>query len=822
MEDSQGLLPAGWIIEIKTRKNGSQAGKCYKCYIDLLTGRKFYSKEAVSRYLKSRKLDSEKSGPRKQRKINCEASKSKNKRKLDSETYKSKNLRKLGSETSKPKNKRKLNSETSKPKKKRKLNGETSKPKKKRKLDGETSGPKNKKTYTPCPDNVASQNESWPDCLPPGWTKEIKYRNRIGAGFRRDMYYTDPVTGFIFRSKVDVLRYLETGELGKDAKPKKQSISNTRSIGNKFSSPVAAKQEKSGRRVAAKQEKSARRCLFDSDRLNSDGKTTEKIGTSPLGVQGESGHSKRRQSERIQAAQIMEKESPELEDGKQPSKSLENGLPLEYEDNHQQQPETRVLSKLEDKKLLKNAVPMESEDKKLQTNGWTLECKDKKLSENVGPSESEGMTLLEDGLLLKSVDKNPLSKDKLPENGPLLKSAGKKLLKNAALLKSTKKKLGKRELMKSKNKKQMDTGPQMESVDKKQKDTGPRMEAKDEKPLDDGLVNANEVPPESEEKKLKRELMKSKDKKQMDTGLQMESVDKKQKDTGPRMEAKDEKPLDDGLANANKVPPESEEKKLKRELMKSKDKKQMDTGPQMESVDKKQKDTGPRMEAKDAKPLDVGLANANKVPPESEEKKLLQNEVEKREAKSTRAHSRKAKAGKVSILPQRASKRLAGLEANLVVFQNPDLACRLATKQKVGPAPPASGATEACQTGKVEAEKPTVIEAEKPIPDEAEKPADGNVPQSPLVLPFGDSWPDPCLEFAFKTLTGDIPMDTLEIEGYFQQQLGMAQPQSPGCDSLFEPQVLLGPSNGSLPCFLENELPANGGKERERNAKGKN
>ncbi|KAI3893630.1 hypothetical protein MKX03_006208 [Papaver bracteatum] len=32
-------------------------------------------------------------------------------------------------------------------------------------------------------------------------------------------------------------------------------------------------------------------------------------------------------------------------------------------------------------------------------------------------------------------------------------------------------------------------------------------------------------------------------------------------------------------------------------------------------------------------------------------------------------------------------------------------------------------------------------------------------PECSLNLPFGDSWPDPCLEFAFKTLTGDFPME---------------------------------------------------------------
>ncbi|KAF6149000.1 hypothetical protein GIB67_009619 [Kingdonia uniflora] len=40
----------------------------------------------------------------------------------------------------------------------------------------------------------------------------------------------------------------------------------------------------------------------------------------------------------------------------------------------------------------------------------------------------------------------------------------------------------------------------------------------------------------------------------------------------------------------------------------------------------------------------------------------------------------------------------------------------------------------------------------------------GKEPESSFIFPFGDSWPDPCLEFAFKTLTGAIP-----VEDYFEQ-----------------------------------------------------
>ncbi|KAI3783980.1 hypothetical protein L1987_43071 [Smallanthus sonchifolius] len=56
--------------------------------------------------------------------------------------------------------------------------------------------------------------------LLPGWTKEVKVR-KTGSATKVDRYYTDPVTGYIFRSLRDVQRYLKTGELGRLAiKPK--------------------------------------------------------------------------------------------------------------------------------------------------------------------------------------------------------------------------------------------------------------------------------------------------------------------------------------------------------------------------------------------------------------------------------------------------------------------------------------------------------------------------------------------------------------------------------------------------------------------------
>ncbi|XVF12473.1 hypothetical protein REPUB_Repub08aG0121600 [Reevesia pubescens] len=53
--------------------------------------------------------------------------------------------------------------------------------------------------------------------LPPGWTKELRITKRANK------FYADPVSGYVFRSMKDALRYVETGEFGRLAfKPKDQ------------------------------------------------------------------------------------------------------------------------------------------------------------------------------------------------------------------------------------------------------------------------------------------------------------------------------------------------------------------------------------------------------------------------------------------------------------------------------------------------------------------------------------------------------------------------------------------------------------------------
>ncbi|KAF9668329.1 hypothetical protein SADUNF_Sadunf15G0117400 [Salix dunnii] len=55
-----------------------------------------------------------------------------------------------------------------------------------------------------------------PEGLPPGWTKEIKITKK-GGRIRRDPFYIDPVSGYVFRSMKDAHRYIESGVVGRPA-----------------------------------------------------------------------------------------------------------------------------------------------------------------------------------------------------------------------------------------------------------------------------------------------------------------------------------------------------------------------------------------------------------------------------------------------------------------------------------------------------------------------------------------------------------------------------------------------------------------------------
>ncbi|XP_061337261.1 uncharacterized protein LOC133284277 [Gastrolobium bilobum] len=74
------------------------------------------------------------------------------------------------------------------------------------------------------PKNNDAVEKSKVEDLPPEWIVEVKIRKGSNDN-RKDLLYTDPVSGYVFRSKKDALRYLESGDISTCAiKPSKRQI----------------------------------------------------------------------------------------------------------------------------------------------------------------------------------------------------------------------------------------------------------------------------------------------------------------------------------------------------------------------------------------------------------------------------------------------------------------------------------------------------------------------------------------------------------------------------------------------------------------------
>lgn len=113
-------------------------------------------------------------------------------------------------------------------------------------------------------DNVIAQIEFYPDGLPHGWYKEIRFK-RNQCRIRKDPYYADPVSGYVFRTLKDVQRYIETGEISKYAfRPGKRSLYDIYSLEGEHPFPCSAKKLKSAQRAV-------KRCLFSGQVQNSNG-----------------------------------------------------------------------------------------------------------------------------------------------------------------------------------------------------------------------------------------------------------------------------------------------------------------------------------------------------------------------------------------------------------------------------------------------------------------------------------------------------------------------------------------------------------------------
>ncbi|KAK7399237.1 hypothetical protein VNO78_10416 [Psophocarpus tetragonolobus] len=98
--------------------------------------------------------------------------------------------------------------------------------------------------------------------LPPGWVRELKIRKN-SKGIRKDPFYIDPVSGYVFRSKKDVLRYLESGDIHSCAfKPSRRQIQDE----DNLIPPPTAKRQKL-KQSSPKQQLSAAPEILDKNHL---------------------------------------------------------------------------------------------------------------------------------------------------------------------------------------------------------------------------------------------------------------------------------------------------------------------------------------------------------------------------------------------------------------------------------------------------------------------------------------------------------------------------------------------------------------------------
>ncbi|XP_073307685.1 uncharacterized protein [Primulina huaijiensis] len=190
-------LPPGWIKEVKTSKSGNKIRKD-SYYIDPVNGYVFLSKKDVMRYLETNDIGSCAITPKKRKLDDFKLIKSEVPVDSRGETF------------SKPQAPLQFKSVTD---------------------DGCISEQNKDK---PSIAAVAAESSSM-EGLPPGWIKEIR-TSKSGNKIRKDPYYTDPVSGYVFRSKKDVMRYLETNNIGSCAiTPKRRELDDQKLFENKIS-----------------------------------------------------------------------------------------------------------------------------------------------------------------------------------------------------------------------------------------------------------------------------------------------------------------------------------------------------------------------------------------------------------------------------------------------------------------------------------------------------------------------------------------------------------------------------------------------------------
>ncbi|XP_076930685.1 uncharacterized protein LOC143595590 [Bidens hawaiensis] len=174
-------LPEGWIVEDRLRKNGTSSGMKYKIYTDPVSGHKFFSRPQVLKYLA---------------KINGSADAQEHVQEaVFAEPI---SALPISSWQEKPAAEEPVNINTP-------TDGATEVKKTRKKTGKKTRSSRSSSDY-----EVVSRTPA--QGLPEGWIKEVR-KKTSGPSNRSDPYYLDPSSDYLFRSKKDALRYLETGDV---------------------------------------------------------------------------------------------------------------------------------------------------------------------------------------------------------------------------------------------------------------------------------------------------------------------------------------------------------------------------------------------------------------------------------------------------------------------------------------------------------------------------------------------------------------------------------------------------------------------------------
>ncbi|KAL5551745.1 hypothetical protein UlMin_001921 [Ulmus minor] len=725
-------LPRDWRVEQKFRKSGVHAGKDYKCYIDPLNKYKFYSRPEVLQHLKT----------------------------VGSKSCISENVKTV----------------------------------KNKSLESE------KKTSQRSADKVVVESPEVKD-LPSGWTKEIRIRKCSNEIIKKDPYYTDPVSGYIFRSKKDALRYVETGEIGRLAIKPKNSCAIVQDLVNNGSTSSSAAKRQKLKHPASRQQ------IFA-------GKTnSEKSGLELSETEG----SKISRKRVFPEAKVASASKDETVQGKHSLGNAVQGC-TETKENSASNKSTQL--KPEGSKQTRNkSSPVSNavvSRKSQRINGPVLspeiqKCAERK--ESSAPSRSpqlnaEGSESSRDKRSAVSdaeLSKESQGKRNVVDNGQVISTASDILQEKSSLpTLMEKSSVGETSVKSRKSKnKTLFTSPRRSS--KRLAGVEP-----------DELVKLKS----GEQTSIAAVRNSSKAEAKEDAGLISDGLADGAlgpSGVGPEIELTCHASVDTSMtlqedpSNKSAVPFEDQvapvelQQKLKTEKVDD-DKAEpqlsflFGSDPCLEFAFKTL--TGEL-------PLD-DTAIVDDIATHSAVSQLHENSLEsgmKKSREKARVNTNRSKK-KEFTLPRRSSKRLSGVEpelvANSVVIerdcqnstrkpsengatsatdlaveanqpvntgQETDLPILFSTNPEISMVEPSSENGRSSEIPAVLEEQPQMLEIQN---------ADLENPEPQLSFSFGDYWSDPCLDFAYKTLTGEIPIEDSLLQGYFQEPLDPAQSKKNG------------------------------------------